>query len=162
GEMVDLLWRAGRRSAALRVEQLWNALERDYTFMLLCAYEMSSFRSETDSAELEDLCALHTEARPTEQFPLSGDESARQRAITLLQQRTLALESEKRLRQSELRMRLLIDNVRDYAIFMLDPAGHVTTWNPGAQRIKGYEANEIVGRHFSTFYPADDIAAGKC
>jgi PAS domain S-box-containing protein len=57
--------------------------------------------------------------------------------------------------------RLLVESVRDYAIFALDPAGHVLTWNEGAQRLKGYRADEIIGRHFSTFYPAEDIAAGK-
>ncbi len=53
---------------------------------------------------------------------------------------------------------LLVDHVQDYAIFMLDPAGHVATWNRGAERIKGYRADEIIGRHFSTFYTADAIA----
>ena len=56
-------------------------------------------------------------------------------------------------------LRLLIDSVRDYAIFLLDPTGHVLTWNPGAQRLKGYTPSEIVGRHFSTFYPPEDIIA---
>ncbi len=57
--------------------------------------------------------------------------------------------------------RLLVDSVTDYAIFLLDVAGHVRTWNTGAQRIKGYEAEEIVGQHFSKFYPPEDIASGK-
>jgi PAS domain S-box-containing protein len=57
--------------------------------------------------------------------------------------------------------RLLVQSVRDYAIFALDSEGRVASWNEGAQRIKGYSADEIVGRHFSTFYPAEDIAAGK-
>ncbi|MBN3759737.1 sensor histidine kinase [Burkholderia sp. Ac-20365] len=56
---------------------------------------------------------------------------------------------------------LLIEAVQDYAIFMLDPAGNVASWNSGAQRIKGYTHDEIVGRHFSTFYTPEDIAAGK-
>ncbi|WP_233830237.1 PAS domain-containing sensor histidine kinase [Paraburkholderia sp. ZP32-5] len=56
---------------------------------------------------------------------------------------------------------LLIEAVQDYAIFMLDPSGRVTSWNPGAQRIKGYTSEEIIGRHFSTFYAPEDIAAGK-
>ncbi|WP_091673880.1 PAS domain-containing sensor histidine kinase [Amycolatopsis marina] len=57
--------------------------------------------------------------------------------------------------------RLFIHNVRDYAIFMLDAQGHVATWNTGAERIKGYRANEIIGRHFSTFYPIEDIVSDK-
>src|SRR5438045_2693253 len=56
--------------------------------------------------------------------------------------------------------RLLVQSVVDYAIFMLDPKGRVTSWNPGAERIKGYSADEIVGKHFSTFYTAEDRAAG--
>jgi len=56
---------------------------------------------------------------------------------------------------------LMVDSVRDYAIFMLDPEGHVASWNKGAQRIKGYTASEIIGRHFSTFYPPEDIASDK-
>ncbi len=55
----------------------------------------------------------------------------------------------------------LVNGVTDYAIFLLDTTGHVVTWNAGAQRIKGYRAEEIIGRHFSTFYPPDDIAAHK-
>jgi PAS domain S-box-containing protein len=56
---------------------------------------------------------------------------------------------------------LMVDSVRDYAIFMLDPDGHIASWNKGAQRIKGYTADEIIGRHFSAFYPPEDIAAAK-
>ena len=52
--------------------------------------------------------------------------------------------------------RLLVDSVRDYAIFALDPTGHVLSWNAGAQRFKGYAAHEIIGKHFSVFYPAED------
>jgi PAS domain S-box-containing protein len=59
------------------------------------------------------------------------------------------------------RYMLLIEAVTDYAIFMLDPAGNVSSWNSGAQRIKGYSHDEIIGRHFSAFYTSADIAAGK-
>ncbi len=68
--------------------------------------------------------------------------------------------AEEALRISEERFRLLVQNVKDYAIFMLDPEGHVTTWNEGAQRIKGYRAGEIIGKHFSTFYTPQDVASG--
>ncbi|WP_121317960.1 PAS domain S-box protein [Paraburkholderia sp. RAU2J] len=65
------------------------------------------------------------------------------------------------LRQSEERFRLLVDNVKDYAIFMLDPQGYVVSWNTGAARIKGYTREEIIGKHFSLFYLPEDAAAGK-
>ena len=63
--------------------------------------------------------------------------------------------AEEQLRQSEERFRLLVEAVQDYAIFMLDPDGHVASWNAGAERSKGYTAQEIIGRHFRTFYPPD-------
>jgi len=63
--------------------------------------------------------------------------------------------------ESKEQLMRLIENVKDYAIFMLDPRGHVTTWNQGAERLKGYTAEEIIGKHFSRFYPADAIAQGK-
>ena len=63
--------------------------------------------------------------------------------------------AEESLRHSEERFRLLVDAVKDYAIFMLDPEGRVMSWNAGAERIKGYAAREIIGRNFSVFYPED-------
>jgi PAS domain S-box-containing protein len=65
------------------------------------------------------------------------------------------------LRLSEERLRLMLANVRDYAIFLLDPEGRVASWNQAAQRIKGYRDDEIIGRHFSVFYPPEDIQADK-
>ena len=63
--------------------------------------------------------------------------------------------AEESLRHSEERFRLLVEAVKDYAIFMLDPDGRVASWNAGAERIKGYAAHEIIGKHFSVFYPED-------
>jgi PAS domain S-box-containing protein len=65
------------------------------------------------------------------------------------------------LRESERHFRLLVNGVTDYALFMLDPTGVVTNWNPGARRIKGYLPNEIIGQHFSRFYSSADQAAGR-
>jgi PAS domain S-box-containing protein len=56
--------------------------------------------------------------------------------------------------------RLLVEGVQDYAILGLDPTGHVTSWNVGAELIKGYRADEILGRHYSVFYPPEEVAAG--
>ncbi len=72
-----------------------------------------------------------------------------------------AQESFERLRTTEERFRLLVDGVRDYALFVLDLQGRVVSWNAGAERIKRYTADEIIGRHFSAFYPAEDVATGK-
>jgi len=67
---------------------------------------------------------------------------------------------EDEVRQSEERFRLMVEAVQDYAIFMLDPDGRVASWNLGAERIKGYRPSEIIGQHFSRFYPPDAIARG--
>jgi PAS domain S-box-containing protein len=65
------------------------------------------------------------------------------------------------LRESERHFRLLVNGVTDYALYMLDPTGSVTNWNAGAQRIKGYRPDEIIGQHFSRFYTNADQAAGR-
>jgi PAS domain S-box-containing protein len=69
-------------------------------------------------------------------------------------------EFEQSLRQSEERFRLLVESVRDYAFFMLNENGDVATWNVGAERINGYAADEIIGQHFSKFYPEDAVRSG--
>ena len=61
---------------------------------------------------------------------------------------------------SEHRFQLLVNAVTDYAIYMLEPSGHIATWNAGARRFKGYEASEIIGSHFSAFFTDEDKAAG--
>jgi PAS domain S-box-containing protein len=89
--------------------------------------------------------------------------------ITLLYEHLASLEEvlnqyrqmRQSLLESEARFHLLIDNIKDYAIFMLDPEGYITTWNLGAAQIKGYQAEQIVGRHFSIFYSAADQERGK-
>ena len=74
---------------------------------------------------------------------------------------TIKKETETALYESEQRFRMLVQGVRDYAIYMLDPKGHVTNWNSGAKRIKGYSEAEIVGQHFSRFYTESDRAGGE-
>jgi len=64
--------------------------------------------------------------------------------------------AERTLQESEERYRLLVQGVQEYAIFQLDPTGHVVSWNAGAERLKGYTAEEIIGKHFSIFYPSED------
>lgn len=76
------------------------------------------------------------------------------------EEHTKRLEHEERLYAAET-YRILVETVKDYAIFMLDPNGNIATWNAGAQRFKGYSKSEIVGQHFSKFYGEEDLASGK-
>src|SRR6266516_1006616 len=65
------------------------------------------------------------------------------------------------LQQTEEQFHTLVDSVEEYAIYMLDPAGNVMTWNAGAQKIKQYAAEEIIGKNYECFYTAEDVAAEK-
>jgi len=80
---------------------------------------------------------------------------------TVKRDMTERMQDAAKLREREETFRLLVQNVYDYAIFMLDPHGIVVSWNAGAARIKGYLSNEIVGQHFSRFYLPEDVASGK-
>src|SRR6202521_4500948 len=69
--------------------------------------------------------------------------------------------AEHALLDSEETYRMLLDAIEDYAIFMIDPQGQILSWNAGAERIKGYKAEEIIGRNFSCFFPQQDIERGR-
>lgn len=86
---------------------------------------------------------------------LLGVSASYQDAIAATQSRAEAL------RESEERFRLLVEGAYDYASLMLEPSGDVATWNAGAERLKGYRAEEIIGRHFSCFYPPEEVERGK-
>jgi PAS domain S-box-containing protein len=161
GELVALLWADGKPQEALRVEQLWNDLARNHCFSLLCAYPITRFDDDRHIEPFLKMCAQHSGVVPSESYLGLSSMEERLRTIADLQQKTQALENTLRLRQSEERFRLLVEAVQDYAIFMLDPGGHIVSWNVGAQRIKGYESAEIIGRHFSCFYPPEDLQRGK-
>ena len=88
----------------------------------------------------------------------SGDERS---ILTVIRDITDRKQVETALRRSEERFRLLVEGASDYAIFMLDPEGRIATWNSGAERIKGYRAEEILGQHFSIFYPQESVDRGK-
>jgi PAS domain S-box-containing protein len=162
GEMVAILWDQGNKHATIRLEQLWNVLLEEYPVSLLCGYPMQSFSSLQDEDSFSSICGEHSHVIP-DNSPGFGSisEDAQMRDIVRLQQRTAALEKELEWRSHEERLRRFVEAVQDYAIFMLDVKGNVSTWNPGAHRMKGYRADEIIGKHFSVFYPEQDIQSGK-
>jgi PAS domain S-box-containing protein len=161
GELVALLWAEGKPQEAIRVEQLWNDLAKSHSFSLLCAYPISGFSDERHIEPFLKMCGEHSGVVPSESYLGLGSEDERLRSIAQLQQKAQVIEKERALRQSEERFRLLVETVQDYAIFMLDPDGNVSSWNLGAERIKGYKPDEILGRHFSCFYPEEDLRRGK-
>jgi PAS domain S-box-containing protein len=164
-EIVALLWATGQSEAVIRLEQLWNGLARSFDFSLVCAYPMLGFQRTGDTGPFLRICAEHSVAVPTENYTILTTEDERLRNIARLQREAQVLEklakAHEKLWQSEERFRLLVQHVKDYAIFMLDPQGHVLSWNLGAERIKGYQAEEIIGKHFSWFYSLEDVRAGK-
>ncbi|KAI8825765.1 putative histidine kinase TCS1p [Fimicolochytrium jonesii] len=98
-----------------------------------------------------------TEARPT----TWGNQPAIMYHLSESKTRRIHSKSfDERFKSAEL-LQLLVNSIRDYAIFMLDSSGHVMTWNPGARRLKLYSEDEVVGKHFSLFYTPEDIASGK-
>ncbi|HEX4802092.1 MAG TPA: ATP-binding protein [Myxococcaceae bacterium] len=171
GEMVDLLWRAGNRAAAIGLEELWNELARQQSFTLLCAYSMGNFYRPGDGERLDAVCGRHSHIVPAAD---DGALVARSLQAELEQRKQLEGVLRRELRRRALadglmkensareaqRFRLLVESVKDYAIFMLDVDGRVSSWNVGAERIKGYRAEEILGQHFSRFYPPED--SSKC
>ena len=111
-----------------------------------------------DNARLYDAGKRELAARTAAEQELQKlNQTLEQRA----EQRALQLAaSTAKLEETERRFRLLVEGVTDYAIYMLDPDGQIVNWNPGAERIKGYTREEIIGRHFSTFYTEEERKAG--
>ena len=107
---------------------------------------------------LEGNAELLARGEPLQDLPEEADEVGRL-AKRLSRTSALLRAREQALRDSEERFRLVVEQVRDYGIFALDPDGVVASWNLGAQRIKGWEAQEILGQHFSRFYPPETAAS---
>ncbi len=161
GEMVAILVLNAQPEAALALERLWNKISQDYSFSLRCAYPMDHFNQHARKELFMQVCDEHSTVIPADEYVMLSTEDERLRSIAELQQKANALEAELALHRSEEQLRLLVESAQDYAIFLLDPDGRVATWNLGAQRIKGYQASEIIGKHFSIFYPEEDLRVGK-
>jgi PAS domain S-box-containing protein len=161
GEMVALLWAEGKPEAAIQAEKLWNQLARAYSFSLRCAYPMQGFCQEEHAESLLRICDEHSGVVPDESYSELASEEQRLRTVVRLQQRMQVLLAEIETRRKQEQFRLFVEAVPDCAIFMMDPGGHITTWNTGAYRVRGYTASEILGQNFSCFYSAEEALAGK-
>jgi PAS domain S-box-containing protein len=111
--------------------------------------------------------SLYGRRKNGEEFPVDislnhqRDEQGNLRVVAFVRDVTARRRMEDGLQAAEENFKLLVEGVGDHAIFMLDPAGRVMTWNSGAERIKGWSADDIIGRHFAIFYVTEEVAAGQ-
>jgi PAS domain S-box-containing protein len=157
GEMVAVLCAQGHAEAAIELEGLWNQLAREYPFFLYCAYPMQAFRNFSEPELFLRIYCAHTGVVGGERLSSSEPKKIEAASEHLVSSSDMS----STWQEIEHRFRLFVEAVRDYAIFMLDPRGNITTWNDGAKNIKGYDSAEIIGRHFSAFYTEEDVRSRK-
>ncbi|TCK72771.1 sigma 54-interacting transcriptional regulator [Acidipila rosea] len=122
--------------------------------------------SEARDGDVQSLITIHGLHADGHEIPIDVmvepiEEDAAQRFLVVIRNISRRRKTEEALHLTEERFRLLVEGVQDYAIFMLDTDGNIVSWNSGAERIKGYRAEEILGKHFSTFYTQEDIDCDK-
>jgi len=164
GEMVDVLWKAGNRQAAIRLEQMWNELATVEEFSLVCGYGMDGFQSARDLEDFERVCSCHSHVVPTESFWNLKSEDVRLREVGILQQRARALEAEiahrkeleADLREREDELRDFLDNAVD-GIHWVDANGFILYANQAELSLLGYTRAEYVGRNITEFHVDSDV-----
>ena len=160
-ELAALLWEQGKTADASRVERVWNSVAQKHSISLLRAYPQRLMDQNKSADDFPNMSGHPSGVAIGGSFMGVSIEEEHARSIAVLEEKTRGLERELALQRSEERFRLLVEAVQDYAIFMLDPDGIVSSWNIGAERMKGYKASEIMGSHFSRFYPEIDVLNGK-
>jgi PAS domain S-box-containing protein len=164
GEMVALLWAEGKTTAAARLEELWNDLGEKHRFSLFCAYPMSGFQHATDTVFFTEICSKHSEVIPDKHYADEFSSSKPERVIALLQQRTVALETEiaERKKVEErlaCREKELADFLENSAIgiHQVGPDGTILWANKAELQLLGYAAAEYIGRQIQEFHVDRDI-----
>lgn len=163
GRAVQLI---SRSDDGERVAQLQQELDTLREYQQTIAEQFEAAQEELTSAN-EELQATNEELQNTnEELETAKEElkEANQELTTMndeLQGRNVELTTlNEALARGEDRFRLMVEGVKDYAIYMLDPEGYVTSWNEGARRLIGYEAHEVLGEHYARFFPADQVRDG--
>jgi len=157
GEMVALLWAEGNQEAAIRLEELWNDLQkRDESprFSLVCAYPMPGFEGKASEGSFTAICRQHTHVIPDERYTMLADADERLRAITLLQQRSSSFDAEmasrkqaeERLRISEDLYRHLFETSTDGILIANPDSQTIIKTNPATADFLGYTQEELLGR----------------
>jgi PAS domain S-box-containing protein len=159
GEMVDVLWREGQFEAAIRLEELWNNLAEVYEFKLFCAYAMDGFYKETHSQHFEDICKNHSRVLPLEQQRTTTLEAELQHRKEIETVLLRALDEQRkhsgtltRTEKNEAFLSSVVENADD-AIVSKTLQGIVTSWNPAAEKLFGYTAEEMIGQSISILIP---------
>lgn len=163
GEMVALLWADGNRQGAIQLEQLWNELAKKHRFALFCAYPMSGFGDSGDGMSLDSVCSCHTQVIPAESYAAAPTEEQRLRAITLLQQKALALEAEiahrkeveKALANRESELTDFFENASE-GLHKVGPDGMILWANNAECQLLGYTREEYIGRSIREFHVDSD------
>src|SRR5438093_517355 len=159
GEMVDLLWAAGKRDAAIRLEELWNDLAQTHAFSLRCAYPMADFHRKEHSAAFRAICEQHSGVIPGESYTSLASEADRLRNITYLQQKAQALETEraerKLIQRSLQRREAELGDFLENALEGVEQVGanQKILWaNKAVLKLLGYSAEEYVNHNLADFY----------
>jgi PAS domain S-box-containing protein/excisionase family DNA binding protein len=166
GEMVALLAAEGNHAAALRLEALWNGLQKVHTFSLFCAYPMAVLSGEGLIAVFDDVAGEHSEVIPLESRTALDDPDDRRREVARLQQQAASLrvavaarqQAEERLRQSERELRDFVENATE-GLQWVGPDGRIIWANHAELELLGYAAEEYIGRPIADFHADPDVIA---